>query len=137
MKENSVVLSKHRLQRANEHFKAAELLLNSGFFHDSLGRSYYAMFAAARALLACQDLDSKKHSGVISLFNQNYVKTGIISRHMGKSLSKARIIRESSDYTDFYLVSEEEASSQIAAAKDFIAEVDSVLKELIIEGNNL
>jgi uncharacterized protein (UPF0332 family) len=136
VKENSIFLSKHRLQRANEHYKAAELLFNSGFYHDSLGRSYYAMFAAARALLAYQDLDSKKHSGVISLFNQNYVKTGVISRNMGKSLSKARIIRESSDYTDFYLVSKEEASSQLSAAKEFISEVDGVLKDLIIEGNS-
>lgn len=136
MKENSFVLAKHRLQRANEHYKSAELLLNSGFYHDSLGRSYYAMFAAARALLACQNLDSKKHSGVISLFNQNFVKTGVVSRNMGKSLSKARIIRESSDYTDFYLVSKEEAFSQLLAAKDFLAEIDSVLKDLIIESNN-
>ncbi len=136
MNENSVVLAKHRLQRANEHFRAAELLFNSGLYHDSLGRSYYAMFAAARALLAYQDLDSKKHSGVISLFNQNYVKTGVISRNMGKSLSKARIIRESSDYTDFYIVSKEEASFQLTSAKDFIIKVDRVLSKLVDQGNN-
>ncbi|MBU1599651.1 HEPN domain-containing protein [bacterium] len=37
----------------------------------------YAIFSAARALLATKDLDSSKHSGVISLFNQHFVKTGV------------------------------------------------------------
>jgi len=73
-------------------------------YSDSLSRSYYAIFTAARALLALKQLDSKKHSGVISLFNQHYVKTGIVDRAMGKELNKARLRRGSSDYVDFYLV---------------------------------
>jgi uncharacterized protein (UPF0332 family) len=42
----------------------------------SFARSYYAMFTAARALLATKHLDSSKHTGVVSLFNQHFVKTG-------------------------------------------------------------
>jgi uncharacterized protein (UPF0332 family) len=64
------------------------------------------MFNATRALLALKQLDSKKHSGVISLFNQHFVKTGIIDRTAGRDLNKARVRRESSDYADFYLVSQ-------------------------------
>jgi len=63
------------------------------------------MFNAAQALLALKELDSKKHSGVISLFNQHFVKTGIIDRMAGRDLNKARVRRESSYYADFYLVS--------------------------------
>ena len=37
------------------------------------------MFHAVRALLATKRLDSRKHSGVISLFNQHFVKPGLVS----------------------------------------------------------
>jgi len=126
-------LANYRLQRALEHLKSAEILLNSGMYNDSLGRSYYAMFAAARALLALKQLDSKKHSGIISLFNQHFVKTGFVERSIGRNLSKARIKRESSDYTDFYLVSKEEASDQLAAAKQFLATIENTLNKILPE----
>ena len=43
----------------------------SGQFKDSIGRSYYAMFSAVRALLACDGVDYSKHSGVIAYFQKN------------------------------------------------------------------
>lgn len=131
MTNNCVDLASYRFQKAREHLQSAEILLNSGMYSDSLGRSYYAMFAAARALLALKQLDSKKHSGIISLFNQHFVKTGIVERSAGKNLSKARIRRESSDYADFYLVSKEEASGQLAAAKQFLATIESTINKLL------
>ncbi|WP_313884944.1 HEPN domain-containing protein [Desulfofundulus sp. TPOSR] len=133
MTDNCVDLANYRLQRAREHLKSAEILLNSGMYSDSLGRSYYAMFAAARALLALKQLDSKKHAGIISLFNQHFVKTGLVERSAGRNLSKARIKRESSDYTDFYLVSKEEAYSQLEAAKQFMATIESTINKLLPE----
>lgn len=107
MIEGSLELAQYRLQKAYDHLKSAEILLDTGMYNDSLGRSYYAMFNATRSLLALKQLDSKKHSGVISLFNQHFVKTGIIDRTAGRDLNKARVRRESSDYADFYLVSKE------------------------------
>nr|WP_166512841.1 HEPN domain-containing protein [Desulfallas thermosapovorans] len=114
------MLAQYRLQKAYDHLKSAEILLDAGMYNDSLGRSYYAMFNAARALLALKQLDSKKHSGVISLFNQHFVKSGIINRTAGRDLNKARVRRESSDYADFYLVSKEETYTQLETAKRFL-----------------
>jgi len=123
-------LAGYRLKRAREHLQSAEILLNNGMYSDSLSRSYYAVFAAVRALLTTKQLDSKKHSGVISLFNQHFVKTGIVDRSMGKELSKARLRRESSDYTDFYLVTKEEAVNQLKTAKKFIEDIETTLKSI-------
>jgi len=128
MIEDSPDLAQYRLQKANDHLKSAEILLNAGMYNDSLGRSYYAMFNAARALLALKELDSKKHSGVISLFNQHFVKTGIIDRMAGRDLNKARVRRESSDYADFYLVSKEDSFNQLEMAKRFIKTIKSALE---------
>jgi uncharacterized protein (UPF0332 family) len=125
----------YRLQKSREHLKSADILLKSGMYGDSLSRSYYAIFTAARALLALEQLDSKKHSGIISLFNQHYVKTGIVDRAMGKELNKARLRRESSDYADFYLVDKDEAVSQLETAKNFIYVIENVLKNTIADNN--
>lgn len=127
MNRTSHDLAIYRLQKSREHLKSADILLKAGMYSDSLSRSYYAIFTAARALLALKQLDSKKHSGIISLFNQHYVKTGIVDRAMGKELNKARLRRESSDYADFYLVDKEEAINQLETAKKFIAAVESVI----------
>ena len=47
-------------------------------YRDSIGRSYYAMFTAVRALLAMDSQDFSKHAGVISYFQEEYVKNGIL-----------------------------------------------------------
>jgi len=122
-------LAMYRLQKSREHLKSADILLKAGMYGDSLSRSYYAIFTAARALLALKQLDSKKHSGIISLFNQHYIKTGIVDRAMGKELNKARLRRESSDYADFYIVKKEEAVSQLETAKVFIGTIENVLEQ--------
>lgn len=124
-------LAYYRLQKSRENLKSADILIKAGMYGDSLSRSYYAIFTAARALLALKQLDSKKHSGVISLFNRHYVKTGIVDRTIGKELNKARLRRESSDYADFYLVDKKEAVNQFETAKRFIDAVENILS-----GNN-
>lgn len=120
-------LAYYRLQKSRENLKSADILIKAGMYGDSLSRSYYAIFTAARALLALKQLDSKKHSGVISLFNRHYVKTGIVDRTIGKELNKARLRRESSDYAEFYLVDKKEAVNQFETAKRFIDAVENIL----------
>ena len=67
MKKTREDYARYRLENAKEKLNSAEVLLREKLFKDSLSRSYYAMFSAARALLATKELDSSKHSGVISL----------------------------------------------------------------------
>lgn len=97
-------LSLYRLEDAKEKLSSARILLENNRFKDSVSRSYYAMFSAARALLATKGLDSAKHSGVIALFNQHFVKTVLVDKTMGRILENAKDIRENSDYGDFAIV---------------------------------
>lgn len=123
-------LSQHRLENSKEKLDIAEMLLNNGKYKDSASRSYYAMFSAARALLATKGLDSSKHSGVISLFNQHFVKTGVVKKELSKLLGGAKVVREKSDYADFVIISKEEAQRQIQSAKDVVEEVEKALKKI-------
>lgn len=87
MEQHKIDLSKYRLEKAKEHLMSAEDLLKNDHLRDSTSRSYYAIFTTARAILALKDLDSKKHSGVISLFNQHLIKM-CYTILMGKNKSR-------------------------------------------------
>jgi uncharacterized protein (UPF0332 family) len=120
-------LISYRLESAREKLSAAEDLFEKRHYKDSVSRSYYAIFTAARALLATERLDSSKHSGVISLFNQHFIKSGEVRKEASKWLERAKLYREQADYGDFYIVSVSEAEAQIQSAREFIEEVETVI----------
>ena len=123
MENNRNELMLYRLETAQDRLHSAQLLLEHGQYKDSIGRSYYAMFTAARALLASDGVDFSKHSGVISYFQKEYVKTGILEVKYSKYISQAFQIRNNVDYADFYLVSETDAKEQLQRATEFLEAV--------------
>ena len=133
--KQKIALSKYRIENAKEKIESAEILFKNSKFKDSVSRSYYAMFSAAKALLAIKGLNSTKHSGIISLFNQYFVKIKMVGKVYGRALANAKDIREESDYGDYVLVSKEEASEQLKKAKEFISEIEKALKNYGINKN--
>jgi len=64
---------------------------------------------------------------MISLFNQHFVKTGIVSKKLGRMLLKGKDLRQDGDYKDFVEVSTEEAKKQYKDAQKFIKQIEEVL----------
>ncbi len=128
MHENRLELMQYRLAMAKERLESSRLLLEHQSYKDSIGRSYYAMFTAVRAILAVDGVDFKKHAGVISYFQREYVKTGIFEVQYSKYLSQAFQIRNNTDYADFFVVSREEAEEQYQRAADFYLRIASYLE---------
>lgn len=126
------VLSAHRFKRAKEELQTAELLLRNADFRSSINRSYYSIFHAIRAVNALDGFDSSKHSGVISHFNQEYVKTGLFEKEVSKIIRNASELREQADYEDFYEASQEEAVDVFEQASRFISVVEVYLREKAI-----
>jgi len=124
-------LVRYRMQRAREILVEAEDNLNQNHYKLSVNRSYYPMFTAARALLALKELDSSKHSGVITLFNQHIIKPGLFPKELGKFLPKAKNIRENADYGDFVTITKENAHIQLKCAKKFVDEAERTMQKLI------
>lgn len=131
MEKYAIDLAKYRIKKAKEKLKSARDLLSHNDNEDSISRSYYAIFSAARALLALKQLDSKKHSGVISLFNQHFVKKGTVSKVCGAILKNAKIYREKADYGDFVKFSSDLSRKQIKDAEIFVKEIRRTIKKLI------
>ena len=128
--ESTAELVKYRIQNSKEKLSSAKILFENSKFKDSISRSYYAMFTAARALLATKHLDSSKHTGVVSLFNQHFVKQGTVTNDLGKMLMKGKDLRQDGDYKDFIETSMEEAQEQYSNAEEFIGEIEGTLARL-------
>jgi len=126
-------LARHRLGRAKEAFAEGEHLLTKSAFMGAVNRFYYAAFYAARSLLALRELDSSRHSGVISLFQKHFVKPGLITTDKAKALPRAFEKRQKSDYGDFSTVTRKEAQTIRVEVSDFIEECEEVLQRLITE----
>lgn len=127
MPDNREALMKYRLDMARERLTSAKVLLNVGSYKDSIGRSYYAMFTAVRAILAMEGLDFSKHTGVIAHFQKEYIKTGKFDKKYSKYISQAFQIRNNTDYADFFIVSMQDAKEQCEKAEEFLNIVEDFL----------
>ena len=131
MLDNRKELSEYRLKMAKEKLKSAKLLLDSQQWKDSIGRFYYAIFTAARALLALDGQDFARHTGVISYFQKTYIKTKVFDVKYSRYISEAFQIRNNTDYADFYIVSREDAEEQYERAVEFYNEIEKYCSEMI------
>jgi len=123
-------LANHRISRAHEALEAAALLIEQSHFASALNRLYYAAFYAARALLATKALDSSRHSGVIALFQEHFVKTGLISTDTARALPRAFEKRQTSDYGDF----SEPTRDEVLSLRDQVQALVASCEELVRNG---
>jgi len=128
--EGQIVLAKHRLEQARESLEAALRVGENGSHAIAARQAYYCMFHAMRAMQVTDSLDPKGHSRVISVFQRQYVKTGIFPAEFTGRIRDAHDIRDRSDHEDFVVVSKETAATQIENARTFLDAVETYLKTL-------
>lgn len=129
MENNTTELSKYRIQQARQCIKSAKTLVHINDYRGAANRSYYAIFHAMRSVLALENKDFSKHSGVSAYFRKEYIKTGIFDVELSDIISMAFEVRSNSDYDDFYVISIEEVNEQIENSIRFCDTVESYLKK--------
>lgn len=115
----------------------AQIALDDAIYLNAGGRSpqsivnrcYYAMFYATLALLQDIGKAPTKHSGIISLFDTEYVMKGIFPRELSKDLHKAFELRQSSDYKVRPAMSDEQVKEEIDKASRFVEAVKSYFQQ--------
>ncbi len=126
--EQLKTLVKYRIQLAHETLHEAEILFKENSFRGTINRAYYAMFYSVLALLAVKKIGTSKHSGAISLFDREYVKTGIFSKELSQSLRLAFDRRQTHNYGELIDIDKDAAQGILENAKRFITEVESYLE---------
>lgn len=122
-------LINYRISRAYETLKEAEKMIENEFWNASINRIYYACFYSVSGLLLKKGVDTSTHKGIRQMFGLHYVQTGLVSRELAKFFSDLYDRRQTGDYDDFVMYDKEIASSLLLIAKDFVIEIDKLIKE--------
>ena len=128
--ENRKNMSIFRIEQAKECLVMAKATVDTSV-KNAANRSYYCIFHSMRAVLALDGFDTKKHSGIISYFRQNYIKTGKFEPHFSDIIGSAFSVRNNSDYVDFYIVQKADVIAQIKNAQLFLETVENYLSKLL------
>jgi len=126
MADNTVEIAAN-LERAETNLQAARDLLDKGYYDITASRAYYAAFYAASALLLKDGLDISKHSGVVALVHQNFVKAGKLDKEQGKNLNWLFELRGVGDYGVSVHVASGEALRAVQVAEKFLESVKRIL----------
>lgn len=93
-------------------------------------RSYHHIdFLRQKRIQKQLGFDASKHSSIIACFNKDYVKTGIFDKRASKIVKSASVLREKSDYEDFYIASKTDTEEQLSNAIEFIKMVEKYMKD--------
>lgn len=117
----------YRLEKSEETFDVALLLVENRKWNSAMNRLYYAAFYAVSALLAKSGLPTKTHAGVKSNFALHYVKSGKVEDRHGKTFASLFSWRHKGDYADFVDFSESDILAMVEPTKELI---EAVRREL-------
>jgi uncharacterized protein (UPF0332 family) len=126
--QGDVVL--YRLQRARQTLEDARLLANAGRWNPCVNRLYYACFYAVSGLLLQDGLSSSKHTGVRSLFNRHYVRTGKVPKELAPIYNDLFERRQEGGYMDFVDFEEAQVRPWIDRVEHFIDHLASLVASM-------
>ncbi|UCE04323.1 MAG: HEPN domain-containing protein [bacterium] len=129
MKHKEVeILIKYRMEQAREALDDAKYLIDGSRSPQGIvNRSYYAMFYAVLALLQKISKAPSKHSGVISLFDKEFVMKGIFSKELSKDFHKAFELRQTVDYKIVKQITDDKAKQIWSKAVGFVEAIERYL----------
>ena len=128
MNQHQKELALYRLSRAHETIEDARLLLEQGRLPAAANRIYYAMFYAATAVLITKGLSSSRHTGIISLFHREFVKTCLFPADLAQFIDVAFDERLESDYGDYVRPERIELERLLVSAGQFVAKAEELVQ---------
>jgi hypothetical protein len=120
----TAALVRYRLDQAQAALDDAKFLLDGNRSpHSVVNRAYYAMFYSGLALLQRIGRVPSKHAGVISLFDTEFVRTGVFPRDLSRDFHRMFELRQLSDYRVMEPLSREKAENAWNKAVRFVEAV--------------
>jgi uncharacterized protein (UPF0332 family) len=135
--QNVLELCRYRFQQADDALSEAMLLLDATHYRGALNRAYYAMFYALQVMVVQNKVKVSKHSGVISYFDREYVKPGIIEKKFSKWLHRLFDLRQDADYGDMFEPSERQCQEAVEQAKEFVQRIRNHFEDVSRELPNI
>ena len=121
--EERRIIVQLELEKAQSIMAQIENLKMLGYWDNIANRLYYAIFHAVSALLINDGHSVNTHKGVVVLFGQYYVRTGVFDMEDGKLYSQLQTMREKGDYNCAYQTSEDEVLPLIEPANALVNKI--------------
>ena len=125
-----IEISKKQMERAEETLRFIPDYINIGDYNGAVNRAYYAAFHSLKSLEALDNYDSKKHSGLINYFRQNYIKSEIFDETFSDILQQLSQSRNNSDYSIIIEISKTDAQIRYEQAKQFVETIKRYVSAL-------
>jgi uncharacterized protein (UPF0332 family) len=120
----------YRVERAKEAIEEALILFDSSHINSYVNRLYYACFYAVSALLLCKGISTSKHSHLRSLLHREFVRSGSISKELGKHFDLLFDSRQEGDYADLVVFKADEVAGWLAQTKAFVSHIEELLSDM-------
>jgi uncharacterized protein (UPF0332 family) len=123
------ILFLYRLRQAEETLSDAKKMLEDKLSPRSIiNRAYYSMFYGVFALFLKHDIKVKtsKHSGIISIFDAEFVHTEKINPCFSKTLHKIFEVRQEGDYKELVEFSYNDADEFVKLAEEFLEGIKKI-----------
>ena len=125
--EERAILVNLEYEKGISFLEQAEKIVELGYWDMVANRLYYAVFHAVSALLIKNGHKVGTHKGVVLLFGQHYIKTGIFSPVEGRLYSQLQTMREKADYVCTFQTSQEEITPMLEPARKMIEKIGSII----------
>lgn len=130
---NKPEVSREFLQSAHKRLHAAEALIRSEDYRDSISRSYYAVLDAADAALIAKGFTPRSHEGSLTMFGVHFIKKGLVDKEFGGLFHRMSEARKKADYNRLLTFAKEDAEYWFDLAKKFVDTIEDLLPRLLAE----
>ena len=113
-------LAKEELARAESNLESAVIIHAASKYAEAVSLAYYAAFHAVRALLADKGRQPRSHSGLIHLFNTEFVRPKLVDASLLSVLERAQQARLQADYDASAAFDQAASQAEIDAARTFV-----------------
>ena len=125
--EERNAITKYRIEKAIQTLEDAKQIAEIKRWSSAVNRLYYSIYYAATALLISNGHISRTHSGMMSLLNQYYVSTGILTKEDNKLIKRLFDLRQESDYDDFIDADEEDVKHYLPQVEILVGKIISLV----------
>jgi uncharacterized protein (UPF0332 family) len=127
--EEREALVKNKILRSRETWRETEGIIENGYWYAAANRMYYSCYYMVSALLLQDGYEAHTHGGIIGLFGQHYVRTGKVSSDDGKFYSRLFELRQTGDYDDWKVVTENDIVPLVPLAKEFLDTIEILIRQ--------
>ena len=122
-------LVSNKVRRSHETWTETKGIIESEYWYAAANRMYYACYYMASALLLKNGQSAHTHGGVIGLFGLHFVKTGVVPSELGKFYSQLFELRQTGDYDDWKVVTENDIKPLIPEAEAFLETLENLIRK--------